>query len=324
MKPRRKCSPLADPAKLKIQLWELRWSRDLQGPASFGHRGTYMQPLDTLSFILNHPLGKQHPLAALKRFVRWQAISRFHDETIVDWIDGSVLGVKRGMTGATGNVYCGLHEFVEMAFLLHFLQPGDVFLDIGANVGSYTILASKVCGAFSIAFEPDPLTARALHRNLALNALEDRVRVEQIALGAHSGEISFTVGLDTMNRVATVDDQKTQIVTVKRLDDIPRVDTAVFAKLDVEGFEDEVLKGGMSILSSPNLLAIQCESHGLTTKHALVSHGFEEHFYDPFSRDLSRKPFDTRASNTLFVRDAEQVIRRVKGAPRRKVWQSMI
>jgi FkbM family methyltransferase len=293
-------------------------------PASLGHHGIDMQPLDTLSFILNHPLGRQHPLATLNRFVRWQAISHFHDETIFDWIDGSVLGVKRGMTGATGNVYCGLHEFAEMAFLLHFLRPGDLFLDIGANVGSYTILASKVCGAHSIAFEPDPVTVRALRHNLALNAVEDRVRVEQVALGAHSGEIPFTVGLDTMNRVAAAGDQKSQVVTVKRLDDIPEVESAVLAKLDVEGFEDEVMKGGMSILSSPKLLAIQCESHGPTMTHALVSHGFVEYFYDPFSRVLSKERLDERASNALFVRDAEQVIRRVKGAPRRRVCESMI
>jgi FkbM family methyltransferase len=293
-------------------------------PSSHSHFGTDMQPLDTLSFILNHPLGRKHPLAALNRFVRWQAISRFQDETIIDWIDGSVLGVKHGMSGATGNVYCGLHEFVEMGFLLHFLQPGDLFLDIGANVGSYTILASKVCGAHSIAFEPDPMAMRALRRNLALNSVEDRVRTEQIALGAYNGEIPFTLGLDTMNHVATTDDERLQVVPVRRLDDIPGAASAAFAKLDVEGFEDEVMKGGMNILSSPNLLAIQCESHGPTMTHALVSHGFEEYFYDPFSRVLSKELFGKKASNALFVRDAQQIIRRVNRAPRRRVCESMI
>ncbi len=283
-----------------------------------------MQPLDTLSFILNHPLGRQHPLATLKRFARWQIISRFHDETIIDWIDGAVLGVKRGMTGATGNVYCGLHEFVEMAFLLHLLRPGDLFLDIGANVGSYTILASKVCGTRSIAFEPDPAAVLSLRRNIALNAIEDRVSVEQVALGAHNGEVPFTVGLDTMNRVATANDQNSQIVEVKRLDDIPGVRGAVFAKLDVEGFEDEVIKGGMSMLLSSNLLAIQCESHGPAMTDALIAHGFDEYFYDPLSRALSKKPFGYKASNALFVRDAAQVTLRIEGSPRRKVYESVI
>ena len=296
----------------------------LQEPASDRFDRLDMQPLDTLSFIIQHPLGKQHPLAALSRFLRWQITSRFRDETTVDWIDGAVLGVKRGMTGATGNIYCGLHEFVEMAFLLHLLRPGDLFLDIGANVGSYTVLASKVCGANSIAFEPDPKTAQALRRNVSLNEIEDRVQVKQIALGSHNGEIPFTVGLDTLNRVANVNDHTSQIVVVKRLDDMPGVGSAVFAKLDVEGFEDEVIEGGMSLLSTPTLLAIQCESYGPAMKNALISHGFEECIYDPFSRVLSGKSICSKGSNTLFVRDVAQVTHRLRESPRRKVYESVI
>ena len=48
------------------------------------------------------------------------------------------------MTGATGNIYCGLHEFIELTFLLHLLRPNDLSLNIGANVGSYIILAARV------------------------------------------------------------------------------------------------------------------------------------------------------------------------------------
>lgn len=283
-----------------------------------------MQPLDTLSFILSHPLGRQHPFAALRRFAHWQISSRIHDESIIDWIDGAVLSVKRGMTGATGNIYCGLHEFAEMAFLLHLLEPGDLFLDIGANVGSYTILASRVCGAYSIAFEPDPAAVTALRRNIAANGVEDRVRVEQLALGSQNGDIPFTIGLDTMNRVATVSDGSSQIVTVRRLDDVPGMGDAVFAKLDVEGFEDEVIKGGMSLLSSNSLLAIQCESHGPSMTDSLLTHGFKQYFYDPFSRVLATESLGYGASNDLFVRDVEQVLRRVERSPRRKIYENLI
>jgi thymidylate synthase len=62
------------------------------------------------------------------------------------------------MTGATGNIYAGLHEFEDMAFLLHLLRSEDMFADVGSNIGSYTILASGVVGAKSVAFEPVPST----------------------------------------------------------------------------------------------------------------------------------------------------------------------
>ena len=57
------------------------------------------------------------------------------------------------MYGATGNIYCGLHDFEEMSFLMHFLRAGDVFADVGVNVGAYSMLAASV-GARAIAFEP--------------------------------------------------------------------------------------------------------------------------------------------------------------------------
>ena len=72
------------------------------------------------------------------------------------------------MTGATGNIYAGLHEFADMAFTLHFLRPDDLFMDVGANVGSYTLLASGVCKARTISFEPYPETMAALRRNIDL------------------------------------------------------------------------------------------------------------------------------------------------------------
>ena len=43
---------------------------------------------------------------------------------------------RKGMTGASGNIYFGLHEFEEMGFLLHFLREEDLFIDIGAYIGS--------------------------------------------------------------------------------------------------------------------------------------------------------------------------------------------
>ena len=90
-----------------------------------------------------------------------------------------------------------------MLLPLHLLRPDDLFLDIGANVGTYTVLASGVCGARTYAFEPDPGTVCHLRRNIAVNRLNDRVQVYECALGASSGEATFTVGLDTMNRIAS-------------------------------------------------------------------------------------------------------------------------
>lgn len=72
------------------------------------------------------------------RFVRWQIESRLKEDVTFDWIGDAKLVVGNGMTGATGNVYCCLNEFADMGFLLHLLRKGDLFIDVGANIGSYS------------------------------------------------------------------------------------------------------------------------------------------------------------------------------------------
>src|SRR5665647_306501 len=153
------------------------------------------------AFLATHPLTRHRRLSAAARVLRWQIESSIRSEVIFDWIGGTKLAVRRGMTGATGNIYAGLHEFADMAFVLHFLRSVDLFADVGANIGSYTILASGVVGCHAIAFEPDPDAAASLKRHIKLNKIENRVEVRATAVGERAGIVQFSTGLDTMNHV---------------------------------------------------------------------------------------------------------------------------
>ena len=157
-------------------------------------------------FLGTHPLTRSNRTSAWARFLWWQVRSRLSRDVVVDWVAGQRFIARRGMTGFTGNIYAGLHEAVDMLFLLHFLRPGDVLFDIGANVGSYTVLASGARGARTMAFEPDPSTAAELWRNVELNGLTQLVDLHTVALGASEAEVRFTVGRDTVNHVAGQDD----------------------------------------------------------------------------------------------------------------------
>ncbi|MCZ8371095.1 MAG: FkbM family methyltransferase [Porphyrobacter sp.] len=276
----------------------------------------------TLSFITSHPLTRDRPLSAIGRFVRWQVVSRLKQEVKFDWIEGSKLIVRNGMTGATGNIYCGLHEFSDMAFLLHFLRPGDLFVDVGANIGSYTVLASAVCGADTIAVEPDPVTMRSLKKNIAANGIGDAVTAIEAAVGREEGEVSFTVGLDTVNQVAGAGHTNTRKVRVVRLDDLLRGRSPAFIKLDVEGYEAEVIGGAREALKNPSLLAIETESRDEEVLSKLRDAGFVEYGYDPFSRQISE--CSGQASNALFLRAADVVARRLSGAQPRKLLHNII
>ncbi len=281
---------------------------------------TLRTPFPTLRFILNHPLTARRPVAALGRYVGWQLRSRLQQEIEVSWIEGAKLVVRRGMTGATGNLYCGLHECADMAFLLHLLRPGDLFVDVGANVGSYTVLASAVCGARSIAIEPDPLTAQALRRNVEANRMVDRVTVVEAAVGADEGTVSFTTGHDTTNHVARSGEAGTREVPLRTLDRLLTGEDPLLIKIDVEGYEPSVLAGARRVIEGDRLAAVIAETVDAAMRSELAQAGFVEARYEPVQRKIvtGRAGPAAAEGNRLFVR--ENLIRgRLEAAPHRRI-----
>jgi FkbM family methyltransferase len=266
-------------------------------------------------YIASHPLTRTNQIDAWGRFVSWQIRSRLQEEIIVSWIAGQKLAVRRGMTGATGNVYAGLHEFTDMMLPLHFLREGDLFLDIGANVGSYTVLASGVRRSVTWAFEPGLGALRGLKRNIEINALHNLVTIHEIALSDIAGDVPFTVGQDTMNRVAAVHETNTRMVSCRRLDDVIGGHSPLMMKIDVEGHENAVILGAGTILAGGGLKVIALETLTPETEAMLATSGFERAYYDPFTRELRDRPSTPPASNAVLVRDREFVSARLKTAP---------
>ena len=127
----------------------------------------------------------------------------------IDFAENSKILIRKGLTGATGNLYCGLHDFEPMGFLLHFLRKEDLFVDVGANIGSYTILASGEIGADSIAFEPVPFAFQTLQENIRINSIETKVRTFNAALASKQGALNFTSDLDTCNHVSNEESDQT-------------------------------------------------------------------------------------------------------------------
>jgi FkbM family methyltransferase len=221
-------------------------------------------------FFASHPLTRDVPVRAWGRFIEWQIKSRLQDEVIVQWIGGQRLAVRNGLTGAPGNIYTGLHEFTDMMLPLHFLRKNDLFLDIGANVGTYAVLASGVCGANTWAFEPDPDTIRHLKRNIEINGLYELIRVHDLALGDSEGEVQFTIGLDTTNRVASNQDRHTRAVRLQSLDTLIGDNRPIMIKMDVEAYEEKVLLGAQRVLANHALQVIELETVSLLASPCLL------------------------------------------------------
>lgn len=279
--------------------------------------------LNLLRYVWNHPLNAKARFAALWRVLRWQLASRLMPGLIaLPYVEGSSLFAKRGLTGATGNWYCGLHEVHEMAFVLHLLRSEEHFVDVGANVGSYTVLAGRGAGARVTSIEPIPETFVHLQRNVVLNDLSDRVRCCQLGLSDAPGNLRFSSDLDTVNHVLTADeDLPGTDIPVMQLDELVGKDVPVLIKIDVEGHELAVLKGGSRTLRDSRLLAVIMETNGSGARYgvsddALIdvmkANGFKPFGYDPFQRRL----VETVAANgnTVFVRDHAVVEDRCQSA----------
>jgi len=103
---------------------------------------------DSVPFFLSSPLWKGRRHIPFLRFLRLQIIFASVEPLIcLPWFKGLWLPISKGDSGLTGNYYLGLHEFREMAFAAQLLKPGDLFVDIGANQGSYSLIASGLCRA---------------------------------------------------------------------------------------------------------------------------------------------------------------------------------
>jgi FkbM family methyltransferase len=289
-----------------------------------------MSLLKIANFILNHPLSRGRRLANLARFVRWQIGARLVPGPVaVDFVSGSRLLARPGMTGATGNVYVGLHEFPDMAFVLHFLRPEDLFVDVGANIGSYTILAAAGIGARVVAFEPDGVAFDWLTKSVGLNGVGHHVEAHRLAVGERLGAILMTVGGDSVNHVLPpqnpLSDSSSQEVSVTTLDACLGQRAPMVIKIDVEGFETAVVAGGGATFANHGLHAVLMELTGHGDRYGydedairsrMMDWGFHRCLYDPFTRRLEESPEDaTTSGNTLFVRDFDFARDRLRSAP---------
>jgi len=135
----------------------------------------------------------------------------------------------------------------DETFLKKFLRPGDVCIDVGANIGTLTLVASQIVGPTGLvySFEPFPPVYAYLLENLALNHVTN-VRAWNCALGERGGTIRLnTSHSDDQNHVMPECDGQINLV---RLDELPLPRKIALLKVDVEGQELAVLRGAAGIL----------------------------------------------------------------------------
>ena len=277
-----------------------------------------------LKFVWSHPLNKNKLIASLWRIISWQIVSRILNVPLMlPFVNRTHLIASHGMIGATGDWYCGLREYEEMGFLLHVLQPGDLFVDVGANIGSYSILAGSCEGVNVLALEPVPSTFSWLEKNISINTLGDKVKAMNIGLAEKNGTVNISSSLDVRNHVLLENKENLSSIEINvlTLDNVLREKNPTIIKIDVEGFETHVLIGAKDVINNPSLIAVIIETNGGGERYGkkddeihklLTSKGFNSFEYDPLKRKL--KPLQERqrkTSNTLYLKQLDEITRRI-------------
>jgi len=163
------------------------------------------------------------------------------------------------------SLYTGDYDGAKIGLLIALMQEGSVFLDVGANVGFYTVPLARVARQKHgkvFAFEPLPSNFQRLQENIRLNGLEDTISVIPVGLSSAFGEATITLredfllGGETGNAAILIADGRdekypSRQIQLETLDELrsASIDRVDLIKIDVEGHEDHVLKGGAKTIA---------------------------------------------------------------------------
>lgn len=264
--------------------------------------------------IYVHPLNKEKRLRAYFRFFKFQIFSRLTKKSFVfNWIDDSQLIINIGDHGFTGNYYYGIEDYKNILFMLKSLPDDTVFVDVGANLGSYSIAASKVRGLKTYSFEPVKNTFNKLRSNIEFNDIKTIIKLFNCALGSSAGVIKFLNNQDSMNRIydeKSDSGKEIELVKIEKLDNLLSINENYFLKIDTEGNELNVLKGSNILLERNCIkgMIIENNQDSDLIHQLLSSQGFYALDFNPFKNEITvLENYNSYDRDTIYVKDLKVV-----------------
>jgi FkbM family methyltransferase len=194
------------------------------------------------------------------------------------------------------------YEYDLIRWAVGMMDPSKVFVDVGAHVGTWSLAFAKKCAKVH-SFEPTPRTFNYLCGNIALNNLDDRIVAHNLALAEKEGRMPIYKGSEDgggNSLLQLLDRKPTWMVDVKTLDSMGLTNVGMI-KIDVEGFEKNVLEGAQETLKANGYPRIFFESwipereeYGIPSK-SLRSELFE------YIESTGYKVVHIRGSREMFI-----------------------
>jgi FkbM family methyltransferase len=270
----------------------------------------------------HHPLARGRRARAVGNLWAWQAWRRLVKRPLlVELQTGTKLLCPTWSTIAGVWVSIGAHE-PELFFVADVSRPGDLFVDVGANIGVYALTAA-LKGARAVAFEPTEAARLVIAENAALNGVKDSVTISALALSDYDGSAWFTVGQDCTNKLARNEAEQGVPTEVRKLDtclaELASGRTPDIVKIDVEGADEAVLRGAAGTIARchPTLI-VEIWGGGHFIRSYLGELGYVAYAYDYGAHRLTPLPPDYAYPGNLVAVHPERLAaieERLRSAP---------
>ncbi len=209
--------------------------------------------------FVNYPVYKQI------QFIHFKSICKYHNfnETVKININNNI---HFQLICNAGNgfsqmqlIQTGIYEKDIRNIILQNLKENNIFVDIGANIGYYSVLASKILKDKGkvISFEPVKDTFNKLMQNIKLNNINEQFTAYNCALGNKTGAENINMhkesGHNSIVRISKSNNTSKEQIEIKKFDQLVNLKNKdLFIKIDVEAYEFEVLKGMENTLKNNN------------------------------------------------------------------------
>jgi len=258
-----------------------------------------------ISWLTSQPEFQAHPFNVSMRLVQWEWCRLKGKPVVMPLYD---FKLKARPCDGVGRVLFYFREHGDdlFGFMEKYLKPGMTFVDVGANIGSHTLHASRLVGrtgkVFSI--EADPKTFDLLQRNIRSNGVTNAHLLNR-CVSDKKAEVLFNVDSNSA-RSSLVRQGASQInLHADCLDDLlPSGLPVDLLKIDVEGAELLVLKGAARVFrdAPPRVVVFEASSNQSAIQGFLVSHGYRLYKFDRSNaclREVASPVFNTYAIRNL-------------------------
>lgn len=181
------------------------------------------------------------------------------EEVIAETVDGREILLNPSDYAYKYSYFFGEYEPAITQQIRKHVKPGMTAFDLGANLGWYTTMIAELVGdsGFVHGFEPTPRTFSRLKQNIELNGLNQRVRINQLALGDSEGPVSMSLEDGMPDGHAAVsnesDGYQVEQITLDRYLSEQKIESVDFLKVDIEGSELGMFKGAERLFNQEKL-----------------------------------------------------------------------